>query len=109
MTRVFWYGLLLAAVLAAVAGVSCAIAYTTVNDILGDPPPAMVTTKITFLWEGMPRMPEHSRAWRFAFGPTRIPGAPTVRMYVSPIGHLLQTEPGDWAARVKAMHGKGFN
>jgi hypothetical protein len=109
MTRVFWYALILAAVVAVAAGVSWVLAYTTVNDVLGAPPPDMGTTKTTFLWDGMPRLATHPRAWRFAFSPTRIPGAPSVRIYVSPTGHLLQTEPGDLVARVKAMHGRGFN
>jgi len=41
--------------------------------------------------------------WRFAFGPTRIPGAPTVRIYISPLGQLVKTEPADLAERVKLL------
>jgi hypothetical protein len=108
MARFFWYTLGLAAIAAVVAGASWAIAYNTVNDVLGAPPPMMGKQRTTFLWEGMPRVAGHPRAWRFAFGPTRIPGAPNVTIYVSPTGRLLQTEPKDLANRVKAMH-KGFN
>jgi hypothetical protein len=109
MTRLFWYAVIAAVVAVVVAGISWTLAQNTVNDVLGDPPPEMGKTQTTFLWDGMPRMPEHPRAWRFAYSPTRIPGAPTVRIYVSPMGHLLQTEPRDLMARVTAMHGKGFN
>jgi hypothetical protein len=42
--------------------------------------------------------------WRFAFGPTVIPGAPTVRIYVSLRGQVVATEPADLAERVKALH-----
>jgi hypothetical protein len=42
--------------------------------------------------------------WRFTFGPTLIPGASTVRIYVTPLGHLLDAEPADLEVRVKALH-----
>jgi hypothetical protein len=41
--------------------------------------------------------------WRFAFGPTVIPGAPTVRIYVSPFGRVVATDPADLAERLKAL------
>jgi hypothetical protein len=56
----------------------------------------------------MPRLAGHPRAWRFGYGPTKIPGARTVTIYVSPMGTLLQTEPRDLALRVKSMQ-RGFN
>jgi hypothetical protein len=109
MARMFWYTVLLGIVLAVVAGVSWLMAYTTVSDVLGSPPPEMGTQATTFLWDGMPRTPTRPRAWRFAFGPTLIPGAPKVTIFVSPTGQLLRTEPGDLAARVKVMRSRGFN
>ena len=55
-------------------------------------------------WQGAPQLPGHPRVWRFAFGPTVIPGAPTVRIYVSPLGQVVATDPADLAERVKALH-----
>jgi hypothetical protein len=57
----------------------------------------------TVLWDG--HVP---REWSFAYGPTLIPGAPYVRIYVSPLGRVLETEPADLAARVKVLHDKGY-
>jgi hypothetical protein len=109
MARLAWYTVLLVIVAAIAAGTSWAVAYNTVDDVLGAPPPAMGKRSTRFLWEGVPRLPDRPRAWLFTFGPTRIPGAPNVRIYVSPTGRLLRTEPADLASRVKFMRGKGFN
>ena len=108
MARLMWYTLGLAAVAAVVTGISWVVAQNTVNGLLGAPPPMMGATQTTFLWEGMPRIAGHPRAWRFGYGPTKIPGARTVTIYVSPLGTLLQTEPRDLALRVKSMQ-RGFN
>ena len=51
----------------------------------------------------MPRMPGHPRVWEFAYGPTKIPGAPTVRIYVTPLGHIVETEPDNLEALLKAF------
>jgi hypothetical protein len=109
MARLFWYTLMLAAALAAAAGVSWVIAYNTVDNVLGAPPPQMGTQTTTFLWDGIPRTPAHPRAWRFAFSPTLIPGAPKVVIFVSPLGRLLRLEPSDLVTRLKIMHGRGYN
>jgi hypothetical protein len=68
----------------------------------------MGTQKTTFLWDGMPQVEGHPRVWLFAFGPTVIPGAKTVRIYVTAIGRVVQTEPSDLAARVKVFHSTGY-
>ena len=109
MTRLFWYAVMLALLLGAAAGVSWIIAYNTVNGVLGSPPPQMGNQTTTFLWDGMPRDPARTRAWRFAFGPTLVPGAPKVTIFVSPVGKLLRIEPADLPARLKVMQSKGFN
>jgi hypothetical protein len=109
MARLFWYAVGLAVVVALAGGVSWVIAYHTVDALLGAPPPEMGHQTTSFLWKGMPRTATHPRAWRFAFGPTLIPGAPRVTIFVSPLGQLLRVEPADLAARVKMMQGRGFN
>jgi len=88
---------------AVLVGASWAAAYNAVADVLGAPPPEMGRESTTLLWEGAPELPGHPRVWRFAFGPTLIPGAPTARIYVTPLGQLIKTEPADLADRVKRM------
>jgi hypothetical protein len=68
----------------------------------------MGTQTTTFLWNGLPQLRGHPRAWSFAFTPTRIPGAPNVRVYVSPFGRVLLTEPADLPARLSAFHNTGY-
>ena len=93
---------------AVTVGVSWALAYNRVANLLGDPPPQMGSQTTTFLWDGMPQVEGHPRVWSFAYAPTLIPGARNVRIYVTPLGRLLQTEPADLAARVKAFHNTGY-
>ena len=95
MARLFWLLVMAAGVLGLLAGASWALAYSSVDTLLGSPPPEMGTQTTSFLWEGLPHVKQHPRVWRFAFSPTRIPGAPSVRIYVSPTGEVLQTEPGN--------------
>jgi hypothetical protein len=104
MARLFWLTVMAAFGAALLAGASWAAAYTAVGTLLGSPPPEMGIQSTTFLWEGMPQVPDHPRVWRFTFGPTRIPGALTVRIYVSPFGRVVATEPPDLEARVQTLH-----
>src|SRR3989449_8002933 len=103
MVRLFWLTVMAAFGAALLLGASWAAAYTAVANVLGAPPPQMGTQSTALLWQCAPELPGHPRVWRFAFGPTRIPGAPTVRIYVTPLGHLVATEPADLAERVKLM------
>ena len=104
MARLFWLTVMAAFAAALLAGASWAGAFLAVGTLLGSPPPEMGTQTTTFVWRGMARLPEHPRVWCFTFGPTRVPGAPTVRIYVSPLGRVVETEPADLEARVKALH-----
>ena len=104
MARLFWLTVMAAFGAALLAGASWAAAVSAVGTLLGSPPPEMGTQSTTFLWRGMPRLPGHPRVWRFAFGPTQIPGAPTVRIYVTPLGRVVETEPADLEALVQALH-----
>ena len=100
--------LMLALVAALVAGASWGIALHSVDVVLGDPPPEMGTQTLTFLWDGMPQVDGHPKVWSFAFSPTRIPDARDVRIYVSPLGHVVQVVPADLVARVKVFHATGY-
>jgi hypothetical protein len=103
LARLFWLIVLAAGVAALLAGVSWVTAYTAVGSFLGSPPPEMGAQSTSFLWNGLPQLPEHPRVWCFAFGPTKIPGAPAVRIYVSPLGQIVETEPGNLDALLKAF------
>jgi hypothetical protein len=108
MARLFWMVLLLGAIAALVAGASWALAYNSLGSLLGDPPPQMGSQTTTFSWDGFEALEGRPRVWCFAFGPTLIPGAPYVRIYVSPLGRVVWTEPADLAARVKTLHNTGY-
>jgi len=103
VARLFWLTIMAACGAALLAGVSWIGAYTVAGSLLGSPPPDMGNQSIRFLWDGMPRMPGHPRVWEFAYGPTKIPGAPTVRIYVTPLGHIVETEPDNLEALLKAF------
>jgi hypothetical protein len=104
MARLFWLAFWFALIGSLLSGASWAVAYYGVGELLGAPPPQMGVQSTTFLWDGLPQKPGHPRVWRFAYAPTSIPGAPSVRIYVSPTGQVVWTEPGDLPARLKAFH-----
>jgi hypothetical protein len=107
MARLFWLIIVLAFVGLMFTGVSWAAAFTSVGTFLGAPPPQMGSQKTTIewhgQWHGLAQIREHPPVWRFAFSPTVIPGAPAVRIYVDPVGHIIATEPADLEARLVAF------
>jgi len=108
MARLLWYLLIAAFIGALLVGASYAAAYTAVGTLLGAPPPKMGERTVELLWRGAPDLPAHPRAWRFTFGPTLIPGARDVKIWVSPTGKLLATEPVSLRARLAAFHDRGI-
>jgi hypothetical protein len=104
MARLFWWLLILAVGAALVAGASWAMAYNSVGTLLGAPPPKMGTQSTRLVWHGLARQEKHPFVWRFAFGPTVIPGATRVAIYVGPTGQVIRTEPIDLPARLVAFH-----
>jgi hypothetical protein len=108
MARLIRLILLLAVVAAILAAASWGVALHRVDVLLGDPPPQMGKQSTTFLWDGLAQVEGRPKVWRFAFGPTRIPGARDVGIYVSPLGKVVLLEPADLAARVKVFHSTGY-
>lgn len=108
MARLIWWMMILGVGAALLIGASWAAAYTSVGQLLGAPPPQMGKQSTAFLWRGTSRLRGHPRAWRFDFGPTLIPGAPSVRIYVAPTGRILQTEPADLPTRLRSFHNTGY-
>jgi hypothetical protein len=108
MARLFWLLLILAFVGALAMGASWAAAYSSVGTTLGAPPPRMGKQTTTFLWHELPKLHQHPAVWRFAFSPTAIPGATTVRIYVGTWGQVVSTEPRDLSDRLVAFHRTGY-
>jgi len=103
MATLFWRTLMVAGAAALLLGASWVTAYTVVGNMLGSPPPDMGVQSTTLLWQGAPELAGHPRVWRFAFSPTRVPGAPSVRIYVTLYGHVMDTEPADLPDRLKVF------
>jgi hypothetical protein len=112
MARLFWLILILAAVAVVVTGASWAAAYSSIGTFLGAPPPQMGKQTTTIQWHGdwhtLTQLREHPPVWRFAFAPTVIPGASTVRIYVDPWGHIVSTDPPDLEAKLVAFRRTGY-
>jgi hypothetical protein len=108
MARLFWLLLILALIASLVTGASWAVAYNSVGTLLGAPPPKMGTQSTSIEWPRVSELREHPPVWRFAFAPTVIPGASTVRIYVTPWGRIVSTEPQDLEARLVAFRRTGY-
>lgn len=108
MARLVWLILMLGFVAALVTGASWVAACSSVGTLLGAPPPRMGNQTTTIQWPGLSRVLEHPPTWRFAYGPTAIPGATRVRIDVSLWGKIVSTEPADLEARLKAFHNTGY-
>jgi hypothetical protein len=103
MARLFWLILVAAFVGLVFTGVSWAAAFTAVGTFLGAPPPQMGSQTTSIEWPGISHLKDRPPLWRFAFSPTVIPGAATVRIYLDPLGHIVATEPRDLEARLVAF------
>lgn len=103
MARLFWFLLIAAFVALLLMGASWAIAYNSVGGLLGAPPPQMGTQHTSIQWNGLTDLRKEPPVWRFAFAPTRIPGASSVRIYVNLWGKIVQTEPADLDAKLRAF------
>ncbi len=108
MARLLWYLIVTAFIGAMLVGASYAAAYSAVGRLLGAPPPKMGERSAELLWQGAPELRDHPVVWRFTFGPTVIPGAKSVTIWVSPLGRLVQTEPRNLPARLTTFHDRGI-
>jgi hypothetical protein len=108
MARLIWYLLVLAVVAALLVGASYAAAFSSVDTLLGAPPPRMGAQTTVLLWKGAPELPGNPRVWRFSYGPTAIPGAKSVVIYVDPKGRIIETVPKNLEARLRLFHDTGL-
>jgi len=107
--RLLFRALMVAAVAGVLGAVSWALAANTVAGVLGSPPPDMGDRQTVFLWRGAAEFAGRPRVWRFTYAGTQIPATPRVRIYVSPLGKLLRTDPADLGFRIKVWKMKGFS
>jgi hypothetical protein len=108
MARLFWFLLIAAFVGLLATAVSWAFAYNSVATLLGAPPPQMGTQHTSIRWHSLSQLRERPPEWRFAFAPTVIPGASSVRIYVNPWGRIVETEPKDLEAKLVAFRRTGY-
>jgi len=108
MVRLLWYLIIAALVGALLVGTSYVAAYSAIGSLLGAPPPKMGERTVVLLWKGAPELRGHPRVWRFTFGPTLIPGAQSVRLWVDPMGRIVQMEPENLRARLAGFHDRGY-
>jgi len=84
-------------------GASWAAATFAVGTLLGAPPPRMGEERLSFEYRGVQRLRGHPIAWVFRYGPTSLPGARGVSIYVSPTGRLIDTDPPNLPDLVEAF------
>lgn len=92
--------------LAVLGGVGIAASYAgafaRAGSIVGPSGRALGTRQVTLAYRGVERLPNKPIAWVFTYGPTDLPGVRQARIYISPLGQILATEPRDLDARLEA-------
>lgn len=93
------------AVLALVAGLLTAASYlgarARAGGLLGSNPP-VGNRSIDFAFSGVASVRGNPRAWVFTYRSSQLPGVSGIRIYISPTGKLLGTEPPDLERRLEA-------
>jgi len=80
---------------------SYAGARVAAGKLLGpDPPVRGLAT--TFAYQGVESLPSKPRAWVLTYSQVRLPGVARVRIFVSPRGDVLATQPPDLGRRLEA-------
>ena len=101
MKKLLKWVFVLAAVGGALYTASYAGARARAGTFLGSRLPDMGARTVYFAFKGTPDLPGNPRAWVVRYYPTKIPGAPDVRVYVGPTGKLLSYHPTDIEDRIK--------
>ncbi len=89
----------LAAIGAALIGMSYAGAGIRAGTVVGSKAP-VGNRQIKFDYEGVRDLPGRPKAWVVTYRSSQLPGAPTVQIFVSPLGRVLATRPPDLDRRV---------
>lgn len=94
----------LLAVLALIVGLLTAASYlgarATAGGVLGPNPP-VGERSIDFAFGGVSNLRGNPRAWVFTYRTSRLPDVSGVRVYVSPTGKLLGTDPPNLEQRLE--------
>jgi hypothetical protein len=108
VARLIWLILMLGFAAVVATGASWVAASSSIGTLLGSPPPRMGSQITTIQWHGLAQVLEQPPTWRFAYGPTAIPGATRVTIEVDPWGKIISTDPPDLEDRLKAFHNTGY-
>ncbi len=100
MKRLIKLIFVLAAIGAALAGMSYAGAGIRAGTVLGSKAP-VGNREIKFYDKGVRGVPGTPKAWVVTYRSSQLPGAPTVQIVVSPMGKVLATRPPDLGRRVE--------
>ncbi len=101
MKRLIKLIFVLALVGAALAGMSYAGAGIKAASFVGTKAP-VGNRQIKFAYEGVRDLPGRPKAWVVTYRSSRLPGAPTVQIIVSPMGRVLATRPPNLDRLVEA-------
>ena len=101
MKRLIKLIFVLALVGAAFAGMSYAGAGIKAASFVGSKAP-VGDRQIKFDYEGVRDLPGRPKAWVVTYRSSRLPGAPTVQIIVSPTGRVLATRPPNLDRLVEA-------
>jgi len=101
MKRLIKLIFVLALVGAAFAGMSYAGAGIKAASFVGSKAP-VGDRQIKFDYEGVRDLPGRPKAWVVTYRSSRLPGAPTVQIIVSPTGRVIATRPPDLDRLVEA-------
>lgn len=101
MFRLLKFIVAIGLILGLVAGYSYAGSRYTAGKVLGPRPTFMGQRRIELKLEGAVELQGNPRAWVYTYGPTQLPGVPTVKIYVTLNGKLIGTTPRDLAERIE--------
>jgi hypothetical protein len=66
--------------------------------ILGANPPDMGTRTIKFAFDTVPAIAGKQAFWTITYSPTKLAGFRTATIYITPMGHVIKTNPSNLAA-----------
>ncbi len=101
MKRLIKLIFVLAAIGAALAGMSYAGAGIRAANFVGSKAP-VGNRQVKFYYKGVRGVPGRPKAWVVTYRSSRLPGAPTVQIIVSPMGRVLATRPPNLDRLVEA-------
>lgn len=83
-------------------GASWAAAFYRAGALIGTNTDAFPSRQVHLDYHGVARLPGKPIAWVFTYSPTKLSGVPVARIYVSPTGTVIATDPRDLSARIDA-------